>query len=83
MGLIAIFKLCPNGFWAPIPMHAHRLKIYNMNMGIIEDGQLVTVSTVRELFQHIMKRENKPYPIPNLSDYGFMILDIDPNFEIS
>ena len=21
MGLIAIFKWCPNGFWAPIPMH--------------------------------------------------------------
>ena len=36
-----------NGEIPAIPMHIHRLKPYMMNMGLIKDGQLVTVSTVR------------------------------------
>ena len=39
----------------PISMHANRLKPYNLNMGIISDGQLVSVNTVKQLFDHIRK----------------------------
>ena len=39
----------------PISMHANRLKPYNLNMGIISDGQLVSVNIVKQLFDHIKK----------------------------
>ena len=39
----------------PISMHADRLKPYNLNMGIISNGQLVSVKTVKQLFDHIIK----------------------------
>ena len=38
-----------NGEVPAISMHIHRLKPYMMNMGLVKDGQLVTVSTVRQL----------------------------------
>ena len=40
-------------------MHIHRLKPYMMIMGLIKDGQLVTVSTVRQLFSHIKEMRAK------------------------
>ena len=33
-------------------MHANRLKPYNLNMGIISDGQLVSVNTVKQHLYH-------------------------------
>ena len=36
-------------------MHTNRLKPYNLNMGIISDGQLVSMNTVKQLFDHIRK----------------------------
>ena len=36
-------------------MHANKLKPYNLNMEIISDGQLVSVNTVKQLFDHIRK----------------------------
>ena len=39
----------------PVSMHANRLKPYNLNMEIISDGQLVSVNTVKQLFDHIRK----------------------------
>ena len=39
----------------PISMHANRLKPCNLNMGIISDGQLVSVNTVKQPFEHIRK----------------------------
>ena len=48
-----------DGHVLPISMHANRLKPFSMQMGIVEDGQLVTVSTVNDLFKHIRKMRSQ------------------------
>ena len=43
----------------PFQCMQNRLKPFSMQMGIVEDGQLVTVSTVNELFKHIRKMRSQ------------------------
>ena len=40
---------------APIVVHPNRLKKCYLNMGKVENKNLITVSSVRELFKHIEK----------------------------
>ena len=52
-----------NGEVPAISMYIHRLKPYRINMGLIKDGQLVTVSTVRQLFSHIKEMRDKSHTL--------------------
>ena len=44
-----------------VVIHSNRLKPCNINIGKVDKGELVTVSTSRELFKHIQEsvKDNK------------------------